>query len=812
MSNNSVRWGRRGVGRHVVALMLPLMMLLAVTTVVAVPPAKVVSAATLQRVAGEDRYRTSVDVARLVGGGSLTGLDRLIVVTGERFPDGLVASGLAGYLDESGRSGRTAILLTQIESLPGVVAQAITDSGVSAANVVVVGGASAVSEGVHAAIARAAGWSGQGENPVTRIAGETRYETAAAVVDYVTDLAGGRLTDSYRTVLVANGETFPDALAGGALAYRNGHLMVLSRPPVAPQAARDAITDLRANCAVLLGGPVALSTVVGTQVNEELSGQGCGTDRLGGADRYVTATAIANRMRSTVGVPSSVVLTSGTDFADALVAAPLAANNTPILFTSPTGLPAATTGWLQANSGSLTQIQVLGGTAAVPQSVANAAVAAATVSGDDSGGSGGSGEGGDGGGGGGSSPASWSVRAGGTAEDRGNAVATFTDGSAVVVGEFKGTATFGDDEHVNFGNNSNDPNVFVTKLGASGAWLWTATIGGSSEIFGTAVAPLSDGSSIVVGSFWEDVTFYDTVSGSAITMSNGGVSRKQDIYVAKVRHDGKWAWAVKAGGLDSDIAKGISVASASATSAIVTGFIGSSEATFGSLPAVTNLGGSDVFVASVDVATGAWEWVATAGSTTNHYSVGHAVSALPDGSGALVTGEFRGTVTFTPTTSASVTLSTGKTSDVFVARISANGAWEWSTRVNTTMDDDAVGMAIAVLPDGSAAIVTGSVDYSNAFIARVSTDGSGVAWVTELSAFSEGFGVAVASDGLSAVVVGEFRDSATFGSTTISSGGFTDVFCGPGLACRCGVALLPNGSAIVTGDFSDQRRRSDRGR
>jgi putative cell wall-binding protein len=618
---------RRGAVRRWAALAIPLVMFLLTMGVSTLPTAGVVSAATVNRVSGADRYQTAVDVARLVGGGSLTGLDRLILVTGERFPDGLVASGLAGYLDEGGRSGRTAILLTQIESLPAEVAQAITASGVAASDVVVVGGPSAVSAGVHEAIARAAGWSGQGANPVTRIAGQTRYETAAAVVDYVADAAGGGLADSYRTVLVANGENFPDALAGGALAYRNGHLLVLSRPPAAPAVSRDAIGELDANCAVLLGGPVALSVDVGVQVNDELSGQGCGTDRLGGADRYATAASIANRMRTTAGSPTSVVLTSGTNFTDALVAAPLAASNTPILFTSPSGLPAATTDWLQANRGTLNQVQILGGTSAVPQTVANAAAAAGTSSSEDIGGGGG-------GGGGGDAVGTWPAVAGGAADDRGNSIAALADGSgAIVVGEFKGTATFGDDELVNFGNNSHNPNVFVAKLGTSGAWLWTATIGGTSEVFGRSVATLYDGSSILVGSFLEDVTFYDKASGSAITLSNGGASRQQDIYVARISKDGNWVWAVNAGGPGREFAYGVSVASASATTAIVTGTIESSTATFGSLPSITNLGGSDVFVASINLATGAWEWVAQAGSSTSNI---HAVWLCGFGTGRRI--------------------------------------------------------------------------------------------------------------------------------------------------------------------------------
>jgi putative cell wall-binding protein len=288
------------------------------------------------RTAGPDRYATALEVAREVGGGSLTGLDRIILVTGEVFPDALVASGLAGYLDRcpSGVAicGRTAILLTKTDSLPAEVADAIRSSGVASSDVMVVGGPSAVSDQVHAAIGEATGWSGSGENPVPRIYGQTRYETASAVVEHVRATSDGALPDSYKTVLVANGETFPDAVSGGALAYRNGHLMLLSPPPAVPdETTREAIGDIAATCAVLLGGSQALAPTVGTQVNTALTAGGCGLDRVGGEDRYETAALIADRMKARNGSPSTVMLASGVDPTDALVAAPLARGNAPIL-------------------------------------------------------------------------------------------------------------------------------------------------------------------------------------------------------------------------------------------------------------------------------------------------------------------------------------------------------------------------------------------------------------------------------------------------------------------------------------------------
>jgi surface protein len=333
------------------------------------------------RTAGPDRYATALEVAREVGGGSLTGLDRIILVTGEVFPDALVASGLAGYLDRcpSGVAicGRTAILLTKTDSLPTEVADAIRSSGVASADVMVVGGPSAVSDQVHAAIGQATGWSGSGENPVARIYGETRYETATAVVEHVRSESDSTLPSSYKTVLVANGETFPDALSGGALAYRNGHLMLLSRPPSVPDVAREAIGDIAATCAVLLGGPEALAPTVGTQVNTSLVPGGCGLDRIGGEDRYETASMIADRMKALNGPATTVLLASGVDSADALVAAPLARSNAPILFAGANELPEATADWLRTNRDSINQIRLIGGDEAIPPAVANAAVLAA---------------------------------------------------------------------------------------------------------------------------------------------------------------------------------------------------------------------------------------------------------------------------------------------------------------------------------------------------------------------------------------------------------------------------------------------------
>jgi len=356
----------KSVGRSLVvgALVLP------AAVAVGAQPSAVASS---QSVAGADPYVTAVEMATLLGGGSLSGLDRIIVVTGELFPDAVVASGLAGFLDDGGRSGRTAILLTRANELPTVVDDAIRVSGVPASRVLVVGGTAAVSDDVRAAVARAAGWNGVGANPVVRIAGEDRYDTAAAIVDYVVTAAGGGLAASYRTVLVASGEQFPDALVAGAFAYRNVHLLVLSRQPTVPEATLDAVGGLRANCAVMVGGTTALAPPVATQIESALVGasSGCGVERIAGRDRFDTAAQVATRFVAANGPPREALVASGETFGDALSVGPLAGGNRPLLLTSPNQLSAPTVRWLLQHRATLTNVRVIGGTTSINPEVAD---------------------------------------------------------------------------------------------------------------------------------------------------------------------------------------------------------------------------------------------------------------------------------------------------------------------------------------------------------------------------------------------------------------------------------------------------------
>ena len=356
----------------------------------------------------------------------------------------------------------------------------------------------------------------------------------------------------------------------------------------------------------------------------------------------------------------------------------------------------------------------------------------------------------------------WAIRAGGSESDVAWGVSVSTDGSAIVTGWFRASATFGATTLTTAGV----ADVFVAKVSASGEWLWARGAGGTGSDVGHEAGVSTDGSAIVTGSFRGSATFGDT------TLTSAGTG---DAFVAKISATGEWLWARGAGGTGSDIAFGVSVSTDG--SAIVTGSF-SDEATFGATT-LTSAGSTDVFAAKIS-ATGAWGWATRAGGSENED--GSSVSVLPDGS-AIVSGWFRGTATFGGITLTSIDSSR----DVFVAKVDPAGTWVWATRAGGT--DTAEGVGVSVVSDGSA-IVTGwffgeaafgaatltSAGSDDVFVAKVSAAGAWV-WATRAggTGSDQGWGISVASDG-SAILTGPFAGTATFGTTTLTSAGSNDVF------------------------------------
>jgi putative cell wall-binding protein len=236
------------------------------------------------RIAGGNRYDTARAVAVSNGNngagnfdsnvtGACDAVKTVILTSGENFPDALAAGALAasGGTRACGGAKNIPLVLTEPGTLRPEAQEAI--GALKPKSVIIVGGTTAVSDTVKGDVDAL-----DGVDNVTRIAGTTRFETAAKLSDVLLDTVLGNFMNRF---LVASGLNFPDALVSGPWAGKIGAPIVLS--PTASLGA-DAATAIKnadgspvgTNTvlrATLLGGTGALSNVVGADTGAAFTGR-----------------------------------------------------------------------------------------------------------------------------------------------------------------------------------------------------------------------------------------------------------------------------------------------------------------------------------------------------------------------------------------------------------------------------------------------------------------------------------------------------------------------------------------------------------
>ena len=189
-----------------------------------------------------------------------------------------------------------------------------------------------------------------------RVAGGNRFETAIGLAEEF---------DEADTVLIARGDDFPDALAGAPLASHLEAPILLSSPGSLVEATLAEIDRLGASEARLLGGTAALSATVEAQLEAE----GLTVERYEGANRWETASLIAEDLEDTDAAyvaRGRVIGDPDRGWEDAVAVSALAAfTGTPILLTDTDELPAATSGALAGRS----EVTIVGGDAVVSPEV-----------------------------------------------------------------------------------------------------------------------------------------------------------------------------------------------------------------------------------------------------------------------------------------------------------------------------------------------------------------------------------------------------------------------------------------------------------
>ncbi len=179
------------------------------------------------RLGGSDRYETNLEVLKTLG---VTGASDIMVASGLKYPDALSASATGN-----------PVLLVGKTLTDNQKAYLATLGGND--DYYVIGGTAAV----NATVMNQLNASKLGT--VTRLGGDTRYETGLAVAE--------EFFTNARTVVIASGNDFPDGLTGGVLANAmNAPLMLVNQYNT--DVAADYVDDNSVRTVVAIGGTTVI--------------------------------------------------------------------------------------------------------------------------------------------------------------------------------------------------------------------------------------------------------------------------------------------------------------------------------------------------------------------------------------------------------------------------------------------------------------------------------------------------------------------------------------------------------------------------
>ncbi len=284
----------------------------------------------------------------------------------------------------------------------------------------------------------------------------------------------------------------------------------------------------------------------------------------------------------------------------------------------------------------------------------------------------------------------WAVNPTNIGASTSTAVAVDGANHILVTGNFASRVMFGATVLRSVG----DRDVFVAKLTPAGVWQWAAQGGGDQFESSRTVATDRAGNVYVAGGFESAGPYFGTRR-----LINDGYS---DAFVAKLSPAGEWQWAVNGSSEGDDNANVLAIDSSA--NVYVTGYFGRNRVFLGPIvfddPRPCSLG-YECFVAKLSPA-GVWQWAVGASSRSSEQGTalaldrrGHAYALIEYYGDSIISGPnvFRGHGDF----------------DVLVAKLTPDGAWEWTTGAGGTLTDRGWGLGL----DGRGNVYAAGIMSSN---------------------------------------------------------------------------------------------------
>jgi len=185
----------------------------------------------------------------------------------------------------------------------------------------------------------------------------------------------------------------------------------------------------------------------------------------------------------------------------------------------------------------------------------------------------------------------WAKQLGGVSSDVGSSIAVDAFGNVYTTGYFQGTADFDPGPGAFNLTSAGGGDIFISKLDASGNFVWAKQMGGTSEDVGYSIAVDASGNVFTTG-YFEGTADFDPGPGTFNLTSAGNT----DIFISKLDASGNFVWAKQLGGTDYD--SGVSIALDTSGNVYTTGWF-QGTVDFDPGPGTFNLtsaGNSDIFV------------------------------------------------------------------------------------------------------------------------------------------------------------------------------------------------------------------------
>jgi len=355
----------------------------------------------------------------------------------------------------------------------------------------------------------------------------------------------------------------------------------------------------------------------------------------------------------------------------------------------------------------------------------------------------------------------WSKRFGDAGLQASGVVATGPAEEIVIGGNFDGTLNFGGGDLVEV----NNVDAYAAKLDASGTHSWSLQFGNGYTQSVEDVVLDAAGNVYITG------TFNGTLNLGGASLSSAGSS---DVFVAKLSPSGAHLWSKRFGSSATESAHALGIDGSG--NVIVSG-TASGDVDFGGgvLPAAGNL---DVFLLKLNTA-GTHIWSRLFGDAELQAPMDLAV----DSTGSLIlTGIFQGQIDF-----GGGALNCAGAPDLFVAKFGEDGAHRWSKRYDDETVGD-VQIRVAVTAEDTVLLTggfSGAVDFgggalpsagsTDIFLAKL--DANGVhRWSVRFGDAERQVARALAVSGDEVFLAGTFAGGLDFGAGPLVSAGGQDLF------------------------------------